>query len=451
MDVSLIGAGGFADVYRVRQAHLGRWAALKVFRVALRGTEATTQFRAECQAVSRLDDVNVVRVYDAGLLPDGRPYLLMELCDTSLRELVVRRGGALHVPEAAELGYRVATALLAAHSAQVIHGDVNPSNILIRPSGAPVLADFGLATMRDYRGSKAGGFSPAYAAPEALRHNGIIDELTDVYGLGATLYAMVTGRAPFALRWGETEVDRNRRVLEEPVTWPPGVSISDGFHGLVSMMLAKSPPARPVLSAVADALAERRFGRVSPPQNMTPSADVRPGTSAPADDSSPRQLVAVGAAPPTGEPVDAVNGAEIGAEITVPKQPGRHRRRRMVLAMAAAAIAISGGAFIVATSGAQAADESSPALRTVAAPSIVLAPPESVGSLATRLTWSGTSGLVYTVVIRKAGAVPHQEPVGESTTVTVATEPAAAYCFQVHGANGEQVAQSNVQPLRGGC
>jgi eukaryotic-like serine/threonine-protein kinase len=265
-DVSLIGSGGFADVYRARQAHLGRWAALKVFRVALRGLEATNQFRAECQAVSRVDDLNVIRVYDAGVLPDGRPYLVTELCDNSLQELVVRHGGALLVPEAAELGYRIATALLAAHSAQVIHGDVTPRNVLIRPSGAPVLADFGLAVLRDYRGNTAGGFSPAYAAPETLRHGGTIDARTDVYGLGATLYAMVTGRAPFTLRWGETEAERNRRVLEEPVFWPPGVSISDRFHGLVSVVLAKSPAGRPALSVVADELAQRRLEQAPLPQ-----------------------------------------------------------------------------------------------------------------------------------------------------------------------------------------
>ena len=253
IDVSLIGAGGFADVYRARQAHLGRWVAFKVFRVPLRDSAVANQFRAECQAVSRLDDqLNVIRVYDAGLLPDGRPYLLTELCDSSLQQLVVRRGGALPQPEAAELGYRVAIALLAAHSAQVIHGDVTPHNVLIRPSGVPVLADFGLAVLRDHRGNVASGFNPAYAAPETLSFEGRIDERTDVYGLGATVYAMLTGRAPFAMRWGESDAERNRRVLAEPVAWPPGVPVDDGLHALVSGMLAKQPAERPALAFVAD-------------------------------------------------------------------------------------------------------------------------------------------------------------------------------------------------------
>lgn len=161
VDLSPIGAGGFADVYRARQAHLGRWVALKVFRVALHDPAVTEQFRAECQAVSRLDDhLHVIRVYDASLLPDGRPYMVMELCDSSLQQLVVRRGGALPEPEAVEIGYRVAIALVAAHAAQVIHGDVTPHNVLIRPSGAPVLADFGLAVLRDHRGNTAAGFNP---------------------------------------------------------------------------------------------------------------------------------------------------------------------------------------------------------------------------------------------------------------------------------------------------
>jgi serine/threonine protein kinase len=436
-DLSPIGTGGFADVYRARQVHLGRWVALKVFRVALHDPAVTSQFRAECQAVGRLDDhLHVIRVYDAGLLQDGRPYLVMELCDSSLHELVVRRGGALPESETVELGYRVAIALLAAHAAQVIHGDVTPHNVLIRPSGSPVLADFGLAVLRDYRGNTATGFNPAYAAPEALSHEGRIDERTDVYGLGATLYAMLTGRAPFALRWGEDDAERNRRVLEEPVAWPPGVVVSDRVHGLVSAMLAKEPARRPELGAVADELAQvgddLTQPHAPPASHSAPPAPAGPGHEA---------TVAISDVPPAALP-------QVQAPPVPAPGPRRPRSLRRLVVTATAVLVVAGGVLIAAVAASSATIEAPPAPVATGVPVIELAPPDPLGALATRLSWSGTPGLTYTLVVTRQGGEVRDEPAGGATTLTVATEPAAAYCFQVRGTDGRQVVESNVQRLR---
>jgi serine/threonine protein kinase len=407
-DISPLGAGGFADVYRARQAHLGRWVALKVFRMALRDPTVSDRFRAECQAVSRLDDqLHVIRVYDAGLLPDGRPYLITELCDGSLQQLVVRRGGALPEPEAVELAYRVAIALLAAHAAQVIHGDVTPQNVLIRASGAPVLADFGLAVLRDHRGTTAGGFNPAYAAPESVRPAGRVDERTDVYGLGATLYAMLTGRAPFALRWGEPDAERMRRVLEEPVAWAPGVSVGERLRELVSAMLEKEPGRRPELSAVADRLADLGDGVTRPDPPPAPVSE------------------------PPGSP----------------PRPGRFRSLSRLVGAAAAVLVLAAG-VLVTTAVASRAGGGAPPADPAVPPVVTLAPPDPQGALATRLRWSGTPGLTYTLVVTRQGAPPWEERVGETTMLTIATEPAAAYCFQVRGTDGRRLVKSNVQRLR---
>ncbi|TWF77886.1 serine/threonine protein kinase [Pseudonocardia hierapolitana] len=442
IDVSPIGAGGFADVYRARQAHLGRWVALKVFRVALHEPAVANQFRAECQAVSRLDDhLHVIRVYDAGLLPDGRPYLVTELCDSSLQQLVVRRGGALPELEAVELGYRVAIALLAAHSAQVIHGDVTPQNVLIRSSGAPVLADFGLAVLRDYRGNTASGFNPAYAAPEALSHEGRIDERTDVYGLGATLYAMLTGRAPFGLQWGESEAARNRRVLEEPVSWPAGTSVSDRLEGLVSGMLAKEPGLRPELSTVADELT--RLGDDLTQPHAPPAAHSGPpdGTGLGSE-----KTVAIADAPPAASPRSSVPRMRAPRpERSISKVARAHPR---LVVIAAVSLILAGGILVSAVVTSGTAGDAPPAASTPGVSVVELAPPDPLGALATRLSWSGTPGLTYTLVVTRQGEQPRDEPAGEATTVTVATEPSAAYCFQVRGTDGRQVVESNVQRLR---
>ena len=431
VDVSPIGAGGFADVYRARQAHLGRWVALKVFRVALQDPAVTEQFRAECQAVSRLDDhLHVIRVYDASLLPDGRPYMIMELCDSSLQQLVVRRGGALPEPEAVELGYRVAIALLAAHAAQVIHGDVTPHNVLIRPSGAPVLADFGLAVLRDHRGNTATGFNPAYAAPEALGLQGRIDERTDVYGLGATLYAMLTGRAPFALRGGEPDAERNRRILAEPVSWPAGISVGDRLHGLVSAMLAKDPAQRPELDTVADELSQ--LG-----DDLTQPHPLRAARSGRRDDErtvgAPRALPRLPVAPPPAP------GPEISA---------RPRSVRRLVVGAAAVLVVACGVLVAVVVAPGPTDGAPPVPGAAGVPVVDLAPPAPLGALATRLSWSGTPGLTYTLVVTRPGEQPREEPAGDATTLTVATEPGSAYCFRVRGTDGRQVVESNVQRLR---
>jgi serine/threonine protein kinase len=441
VDISPIGAGGFADVYRARQAHLERWVALKVFRVALHDPAVANQFRAECQAVSRLDDqLHVIRVYDAGLLPDGRPYLVTELCDSSLQQLVVRRGGALPEPEAVELGYRVAIALLAAHSAQVVHGDVTPQNVLIRSSGAPVLADFGLAVLRDHRGNTASGFNPAYAAPEALGHEGRIDERTDVYGLGATLYAMLTGRAPFALRWGEPDAERNRRVLEEPVSWPAGITVSGRLAGLVSEMLAKEPAQRPELSSVADELTQLGDELTQP--HAPPAAHRGPRDAAGAGAG---KAVAIPDAAPAASPTASAPRMRARSERSIPRVSHAHPR---LVVIAAVSLILAGGILVSTVVASGATGDAPPASSTAGVPAIELAPPDPLGALATRLSWSGTPGLTYTLVVTRQGEQPRDEPAGEATTVTVATEPSAAYCFQVRGTDGRQVVESNVQRLR---
>ncbi|MDN5859905.1 MAG: serine/threonine protein kinase, partial [Pseudonocardia sp.] len=246
-DLSPLGRGGFADVYLARQEHLGRFVAAKVFRVTLADRSAGDQFRAECQAIGRLDrHPNIITVHDANVLPDGRPYILMEQCDSSMQQLLARRG-SLPAEEVAAYGATVARALQFAHGSAVLHGDVTPQNILLRATGAPVLADFGLAVLRDYQGNVASGFTMAHAAPETVRYDGAIDERTDVYGLGSTLYTALAGAPPFPQRPGEPDAARANRILGDTPPRPQG---PEWLTDLVLAMLAKDPADRPSLTAV---------------------------------------------------------------------------------------------------------------------------------------------------------------------------------------------------------
>ena len=352
-DLSPLGRGGFADVYLARQAHLDRFVAAKVFRVTLADRGAGDQFRAECQAVGRLDrHPNVITVHDANVLPDGRPYIVTEQCDGSLHGLVDSQG-PLPAPRVVALGLAMARALLFAHSAKVLHGDVTPQNILLRATGAPVLADFGLAVLRDYQGNVASGFTLSHAAPETVRYDGAIDERTDVYGLGSTLYTALTGRPPIPARPGEEDAARAARVLGEQPLRPEG---PEQLVDLLLAMLAKDPSDRPAMTVVADTLAGAAgptpaappvppspggisggspFAPVPPPPArvpvFAPPPDLRPAfpTAAEPVHDDTRRRAAAGAGWPSTAPrpcrrrVDPVAGRDTGAR----PLPGRSGRR----------------------------------------------------------------------------------------------------------------------------
>src|SRR5215470_8846051 len=222
----------------------------------MRDKSAAEQFRVEAQALGRLDGFdNVLRVHGADILPDGRPYLITELCDGSLSQLIGKLG-PLGVEQATAIGYQVTRGLLAAHNRGILHGDVTPKNVLLRPSGVPVLADFGMAVLRDYGITAATGRTLAHAAPEILRDDAVLTPASDVYGLGSTIYTALAGQPPFPWRAGENTQVRVLRVWTEPAPeLPPAVPAS--LQKLVLAMLAKNPGDRPTLPQVADQLANR--------------------------------------------------------------------------------------------------------------------------------------------------------------------------------------------------
>ncbi len=277
-DLSLLGRGGLADVYLARQEHLERWVAAKVFRVTLADDQAAERFRAECRAIGRLDQYpHVLTVYDAGVLGDGRPYLISERCDGSLHDLVGMRG-PLPADRVAALGSTIGRALRFAHSAGVLHGDVTPQNLLLRTSGAPVLADFGLAVLRDHAPTAA-GFTLLHAAPEALRSGTVIDERADVYGLGSTLYTVLTGAPPFPPLAGEDDATYRSRVRDEPAPRPDGAT--DQMAGLLVAMLAADPAYRPSTDEVITALETAPSRTTRPARSGGTLVATRPGTDPP--------------------------------------------------------------------------------------------------------------------------------------------------------------------------
>ncbi len=233
--------GGLSEVYRGRCTRTGRGVAVKILPTAFdRDTRA--QFDVDRTRLGRLRHIPaILQVDDVEELPDGRPYLVTELCTDSLADLI-GRGQRLSAATIAAHGHQLATAMSMAHGVGIVHGGVSPRNVLFRRSGEPVLSDFGLTLRRHYPGDPAD--SAEFAAPETLR-DGTVTGLSDLYCLGATLYAALTGRPPFPARVGEHPSERILRVLSQP---PPKVSLDvapASLAELLAELLATEPHARP--------------------------------------------------------------------------------------------------------------------------------------------------------------------------------------------------------------
>src|SRR5438132_1929253 len=210
-----IGRGGQGVVYRARQKSLNRIVALKVIGLAHWATEAhVKRFRMEAEAAAHLDDPRIVPIYEIGER-DGACYFSMKFIEGRPLDKVISTD-RMPFRKAAELVAKVARTLHHAHQNGVLHRDVKPGNILIDAKGEPHLTDFGLARLVETESTVTRTLevlgTPSYMAPEqAAGNNAQLTSATDVYGLGAVLYQLLTGHPPFA---GGTTYETVRMVLE---------------------------------------------------------------------------------------------------------------------------------------------------------------------------------------------------------------------------------------------
>lgn len=308
----VLGRGGFATVYRAHQAAVGREVALKVDSRVLASDRDRQRFLREVTAAGRLSGhPHVVPVYDAGVLGDDRPYMVMELCPGGSLGERLHRHGPLAVKEARDIGLGIADALAAAHAAGVLHRDIKPGNIMVNRYGAAALTDFGLAAMprpgRDLSVTRE-ALTPAYAPPEAF-HLAEPTTTGDVYSLAATLYALLRGRPPHHPDDG-TQLSLAELIVRH--TWPyadlPGVP--SALNAVLRQALETDPASRmPDASTLRDALAavdvgsavQGGFGPVPRTATTRPAHRDTPSTSytLPPPPSDPR---APGPARPDGRP-----------------------------------------------------------------------------------------------------------------------------------------------------
>jgi len=225
----LLGAGGMGEVYLAEDRRLGRHVALKILPDRLvRDEERVRRFQQEARAASALNHPNILTIYEIGQL-DSMHFIATEFIEgMTLRDHV--RRGTLSFGEALEIGTQVGSALSAAHKEGIVHRDVKPDNIMVRPDGYVKVLDFGLVKLTERQASLTGGSAatrlmvktgaglvmgtPYYMSPEQAR--GLtVDARTDIWSMGVVLYEMVTGRSPFA---GKTPSDVIASILK---TEPP--------------------------------------------------------------------------------------------------------------------------------------------------------------------------------------------------------------------------------------
>ncbi|MFC9554926.1 protein kinase [Rhodococcus sp. NPDC056960] len=245
-DAQEIGRGGFGVVYRCTQVALDRTVAVKVLTADL-DEPNRARFLRKQRATGRLTGhPNVVTVLHVGVTDNGRPYIVMPFHAANSLDARIRRDGPLPLDEALRLGVKMAGALETAHRAGILHRDVKPANILITDYGEPALADFGIARI-------AGGFettagvvtgSPAFTAPEVVSGEAPTAS-ADVYGLGATLFAVITGHAAFERRTGEQVVAQFLRIAAEPAPNPREHGIPDDVSAIIERAMAGTPESRP--------------------------------------------------------------------------------------------------------------------------------------------------------------------------------------------------------------
>ena len=247
-----LGAGGMGVVYKARQKALKKIVALKMIkRGQLASEHEVLRFQAEARAAARLDHPGIVTVHEVGV-HQGQHYYAMDFVGGgSLSQL--QRDEPVPISRAAELLQQLAAAMHYAHSQGIVHRDLKPANILLTTQGVPRITDFGLAKRLWFDDESRGADltetgqilgTASYMSPEqAAGKTQLVGPLTDIYSLGAILYALLTGRAPFV---GESQSDTILQVIQREPVSPRSLnpSVSRDLETICLKCLEKEPERR---------------------------------------------------------------------------------------------------------------------------------------------------------------------------------------------------------------
>ncbi|WP_188037301.1 Stk1 family PASTA domain-containing Ser/Thr kinase [Actinotalea sp. JY-7885] len=388
----LIGRGGMAEVHIGHDTRLGRTVAIKILRSDLaRDPSFQARFRREAQAAASLNHPAIVAVYDTGedifTEPGGAvshvPFIVMEYVEGHTVRDILRDGTAVPIEEAVEITAGVLSALEYSHHAGIVHRDIKPANVMLTPTGAVKVMDFGIArAMADSAGTmtqtQAVIGTAQYLSPEQARGEQV-DSRSDLYSTGCLLFELLTGRPPFI---GDSPVAVAYQHAREQAP-PPSTFASDipeALDRITSKALAKDRDQRYSSAAEfrADLESALRGGHVNAPAVGALAAGALAGAAAtevlrPGPQTAATQVMGAGAGatqalPPTGAaPWSQVGGAGTGTTTrttqgTDPDEDEAPRRRWILWVLIGVALAAVIGIAIVLTQG---GGEEEPVLVTV--------------------------------------------------------------------------------------
>ncbi|MBF4589625.1 MULTISPECIES: serine/threonine-protein kinase [unclassified Curtobacterium] len=244
--VHVLGSGGFADVFLYEQDMPRRQVAVKVLLDEVVDDRVRQMFQAEANLMARLSThPSILTVFQASVASDGRPYLVMELCSSSLSERY--RRAPVPVSEVLSIGIRIGSALETAHREGVLHRDVKPSNILLTAYGNPVLSDFGIAaTIGQADPDEPIGMSIPWSAPEVLIDESRGTIQSEVYSLAATVFSLVAGRSPFEVPGGKNGASDLMARIDKGGVKPTGrTDVPPSLERLLATAMSRKTQLRP--------------------------------------------------------------------------------------------------------------------------------------------------------------------------------------------------------------
>lgn len=268
-----VGRGGMGTVYRALDLGLERRVAVKILKSEIAAdSEVTARFMREARTMARLRHPSAAAIFDAGTLPDNRPFIVMEFVEGETLADILAREGPLPPARAVDIAGAVCDVLAAAHNVGVVHRDLKPSNIMLNARRVCVL-DFGVAKVlatsadatRTHATTNSGVIvgTPRYMSPEqCLGH--AVGPQSDLYSLGVLLYEMLAGRPPF------TDVLPSAIIIKQATAAPPPLptlrqNLPRALVLAVHALLAKRAGDRPQSAQAARALIERSLTHQPPP------------------------------------------------------------------------------------------------------------------------------------------------------------------------------------------
>ncbi|MFG2820222.1 serine/threonine-protein kinase [Kitasatospora sp. NPDC048365] len=385
-----IGRGGMGTVWLAEDVKLARRVAVKELSVSgVPESELPTlhsRMLQEARAAAQVHHPGVITVHDV-LEQDGRPWIVMELIDGQSLADVIATEGTLIPRDAARVGEQVLAALDQAHRHGVLHRDVKPANVLLERGGRVVLTDFGIAVLAGSPGlTRTGDIvgSPDYVAPERITGHRPGPE-SDLWSLGATLYAAVEGQSPFHRT---TTMSTLQAVISEPLPEP---RYAGRLTPVIEALLRKDPAERPTAEEARLLLHEVATGSTGATLPHPPTAVARPDEGEPTSTTPPTPVPPLPpphtppaptpgpppltpATPPTPVPspptpptpvsplpaaaVPAAYGGQTppGPPTTPPLPPsaadgGAHRRKLLIVGGAIAAVLVAGGVTFAMVGG----------------------------------------------------------------------------------------------------